>query len=359
MIHAAVDGGNIMKKISVVGAGVMGTALAIHVAKNNFRVNLWGTKWDESTLKEMCQTGRSRLLDQDIPDNIELFFEDGLENALEGTGMVILAVSSAGLKSVVEMITPYLGPDSILLSITKGIDEERLCTMSRLIEEILPGNLLGKVAVVKLGGPLRANELAWNKYAEGVFASKDREAARCCQQVFSSPKFRAGITTDIEGVELCAALKNAYAIAIGMVEGLEGEADNPKAALMARGSVEMAEILKANGCNGETALGIAGVGDYYVTAQGGRNRTLGKLIGEGNSFDEALRIMKNQTVEGVPAAKSGYMLVTRLQEQGKLNIKEQAYLLNQLYRVLFEGVSAAEAMEEYWKNEKKNNAVFH
>lgn len=339
-----------MSRVTVIGAGVMGTALAIHIAKNGHMIDLWGTKWDREILQEMAETRMNRLLGQNIPPNINLFQESELEQALQNSKIIVLGVSSAGLKNTIEKISPYLKPQCILLSITKGIAEDSLCTMSKLIKDTIPDNLREVVPVVKLGGPLRANELAAGKYAEGVFASGDIEAASYCQKLFSSSTFRSEVSEDIEGVELCAALKNAYAITIGIVEGLEGEVDNPKAALMARGTVEMAEILQAYGCNPQTALGIAGVGDFYVTAQGGRNRTLGRFLGEGKSFTQAMELMKYQTVEGVPATKSGFRLVKKLELEKKLDTRKQAVLLQQLYRILFEDIAAREAISQYWSS---------
>lgn len=343
-------GGLKMGKVLVLGAGVMGTALSIHLAENNIEVNLWGTKWDAKALKEMEETRQHKALGRHIPKNIKFFYEEELEEAFKDIGLIVIAVSSKGIAGTSKTIAPYLNENHRILSVTKGIDEEHLYTMSNVIEDALPEELKGKVGVIKLGGPIIAMELAHGRYTEGVFGSKDLEAAKYARDLFRSPKFKGNISEDIAGVELCAAFKNSYAIAMGIVEGMEGDMNNPKAALMARGAIEMANILEAYGSNRETALGMAGVGDYYVTSQGGRNGIFGTLLGKGNTIDEAMEIMEHQTVEGLATTKSGYNLLEKLEKEGKLNIKEDAFLFNELHDVLYNGKDVKEAIANYWKS---------
>lgn len=338
-----------MEKAIVVGAGVMGSALAIHLGNNGVPVNLWGTKWDEEVLKDMENTRKHSKLEADLPESISLFHEEQLKESFEQTKLIIIAVSSKGIEPICKTISPCLNEEHIILSVTKGIDEENLYTMSNVIENALPAALREKISIVKLGGPIRANEIANAKYTEGIFASKNIESAKYAQKLFNSPKFKGGISEDIEGVELCAAFKNSYAITMGIVEGLEGNVDNPKAALMARGAVEMANIVEAYNGNRETALGIAGVGDYYVTSQGGRNRTFGVILGGGKTKSQAMDIMENQTVEGITATYNGYKLLKKLEDEGKFNIKEKAPLFQELYWILYEEKPVEEAINSYWE----------
>ena len=337
-----------MEKVLVVGAGVMGTALSIHLANNNLDVNLWGTKWDTDALKEMEKTGEHKALETKLPKNIKFFYEESLEEAFKDVVLVVIAVSSQGIESVSKTLGQYLNENHKILSVTKGIDEKHLYTMSDVIENALPEHLKGKIGVIKLGGPIIAMELAQDIYTEGVFGSKNLEAAKYARDLFTSPTFKGNISEDIAGVELCAAFKNSYAILMGIVEGLEGDRNNPKAALMARGSMEMANILEGYGSNRETALGMAGVGDYYVTSQGGRNGIFGKLLGEGNTIESAMEIMEHQTVEGLITTKSGYDLLKKLESENKINIKEETFLFNELYQVLYKGKDVKEAIANYW-----------
>jgi glycerol-3-phosphate dehydrogenase (NAD(P)+) len=337
-----------MQKVTVLGAGVMGTALAIHLAKQKNEVKLWGTRWDNVTIENYKATGKCEKLNTDIPSGVEFFLVDELEKALQDSSIVILAVTSDGIRDITESISHYINKDIIIANIAKGIEEKSLMTMSEIIEDSLSGQLKN-IPVVKIGGPLRAIEVANEVFSEAIFASKNIEAARILQRTFKAPYFKSDVTTDIIGVEICAALKNSYAIAIGICEGMYENMDNPKAAMIARGCMELAALVKAKGGNMETTLGLAGIGDLYVTAQGGRNRALGKLLGQGKSMKDALEEMKNQTIEGYSAAKVGYKLAKTLEEEGKLKLSDIS-LLAELYRVLFEDKPAVEALKDYWSN---------
>lgn len=337
-----------MGKVVTIGAGAMGSALAIHLANNGHEVNLWGTKWDEEILKEMESTGKHKRHGVEMPKNISYFYEDQLEEAFEGVKLVVIAVISSGIEGTSKMIAPYLKEGQSILSATKGIDEENLYTMSDVIENALPEELRDKVSIVKLGGPIIATELAQGKYAEGVLASKNMEAARYAGDLFASPRFKVNLSQDIEGVEICAAFKNTYAISMGIVESMEEGSDNSKAALMARGTVEMANIVEAYGGDRNTASAIAGVGDYYVTSRGGRNGVFGQFLGENKTVEEALEAMDGQTVEGYAATLNGYKFLRKLEDEGKINMEKDVPLFLELYNVIYNGKSVKDAIDSYW-----------
>lgn len=336
------------KRVSVLGAGVMGTALAIHLARKGIEVKLWGTKWDTAAIELYKKTGRCEKLETDLPDGIKYCFEDQLEYAVKDADIVILAVTSDGVKNITQAISLFISRDVVIANIAKGIDEATFMTMSEIIEDCLPEHLKG-IPVAKIGGPLRAIEVAKGIYSEAMFACKNIEAARELSEVFKSPYFKSEVTDDIVGVEICAALKNAYAIAVGICEGIHPGMDNPKSAIFAQCCMELARFAVARGGRAETALGLAGTGDFYVTAQGGRNRTLGKLLGEGMNIDEALRHMANQTIEGYQAAKVGYKLLMEMEKKG-LAKAEDFPILVKLYEILFEGKPAPQAFADYWKS---------
>lgn len=340
-----------MDNIIVLGAGVMGTALAIHLGNNGHKVNLWGTEWDGEAIDKMKETKEHQGLGAKIPETISFYYHDELEEALKGTKLVIIAVISKGMESISKTIAPYMKEDNVILSVTKGIDENSLNTMSTVIEDAISGELKDKIGVVKLGGPIIASELANGKYTEGVFASRKIEAAKYARDLFKSNKFKGGISEDTMGVDLCAAFKNSYAITMGIVEGVEKDTNNPKAALMARGAIEMANIVEAYGGSRETALGIAGVGDYYVTAQGGRNGKFGSLLGQGNTKEEALEIMNNQTVEGLAITLNGYKLLEKLESEGKLDMKKDTPLFLELYKILYKDKPVRDGIDSYWISE--------
>lgn len=336
------------RKVLIIGAGIMGSSVAIHLARNNHKVNLWGTQWDKEILDYMKTNKRHEALDIDLPDGIDFYYDSQMEEAFKDVKLVIIAVISKGMAYISKKINPYLNKDHIILTVTKGIDEESLRTMTQVVYQSLPEKLKDQIPIVKLGGPIIASELAKGRYTEGVFASKSLDSASYLADLFKSPKFKSNISRDIDGVELCAAFKNSYAIAMGIIEGLEGDYNNPKAAIMARGAIEMANIVEAFGGERETALGIAGVGDYYVTSQGGRNGKFGLLLGRGKSIGEAMDEMKNVTIEGIPMTANGYMLLRDLEDRGLIDLKREVPLFLQIYNILYKERSVKEAIDTYW-----------
>lgn len=339
-----------MKKILIIGAGIMGTAVAVHLGNNGHRVNLWGTQWDRDTLDILSRSKRHDVLNVELPESVNLFYEEELEEAFREIDLIVIAVISKGMDSISKKINPYLDEDHIILTVTKGIDDNSLHTMTRVVEDSLPSVLKNKLRIVKLGGPIIAKEFANGKFTEGIFACKDIVAAKYVSDIFKSPKFKSNVSTDINGVELCAAFKNSYAIAMGIMEGLEGDFFNSKAALMARGAVEMANIVEAIGGNRETALGIAGVGDFYVTSQSGRNGKFGLHLGRGKSPEEALEIMDNATVEGISMTLNGYKLLKELEEDGRINLEKDLPLFLEIYNILYKGKPISQAMYSYWSS---------
>lgn len=338
-----------MERILIIGAGVMGSALSVHLANNGHGVNLWGTQWDREIIKEMEDRRYHPALNVDIPENINLFYDDQLEEAFKDARVIIIAVIAKGMKAICQVLKPYFKKGQIILTVSKGLDDDSLHTMSRVVEESLPQGLRGQISIVKLGGPLIAKELAKDTYSEAIFASKDIEAAQYMSILFKSPKFRTSVTEDIDGVEICAAFKNTYAITMGILEGIEGGYSNPKAALMARAVDEMGKIVAAFGGRKETAYGIAGLGDLYVTSLSGRNGRFGQLIGQGKSKDEALRLMDNATVEGLAMTLNGYSFLKALEGEGRINLKEELPLFYQTYQILHQGEGVEKAVEEIWK----------
>ncbi len=337
-----------MNKILIIGAGIMGSALAVHLGNNDQEVNLWGTQWDNEILDGLKNTGSHKGLDVSIPNSVNLYYNHQLEEAFKDVKLIIIAVISKGMAYISEKINPYLNKDHIIMTVTKGIDDDTLTTMTQVVEQSLPYDLKNQISIVKLGGPIIAKELASGKFTEGIFASKDIEAAKSIAEIFRSHKFKASISNDIEGVELCAAFKNSYAIAMGIIEGLEGDSNNAKAAIMARGSLEMANIVEAFGGSRETALGIAGVGDFYVTSQGGRNGIFGSHLGQGKTIEEALESMNHATVEGISMTLNGHSLLKELEYQGRLNFQRDLPLFLEIYNILYEDKPIKEAIDNYW-----------
>lgn len=337
-----------MDKTVIIGAGVMGTALAIHLANNGKEVALWGTKWDKDALDQIKKEGFHPALEGiEVPKSLEIFYEDQLEEALADRKLIILAVLSQGIEDMSKEIAPLLVEGQIIGNISKGIHGESLQTMTGLIESSL-GDKASLVSFVKVGGPIIARELASGGYTQAIFASRNLEAARTVYEIFTNDRFRATVSEDIDGVELCASFKNCYAITMGIMDGLEAQSNNGQAALMTQGVLEMSRIAKAYGGELETAYGVAGLGDYYVTSQGGRNGIFGGHLGRGSSIEEARELMNYQAVEGIPATENGYKLLEKLEDQNKINIKEDLPLFIQLYEILVNGKAPDKAMGDFW-----------
>lgn len=339
-----------MKRVAVLGAGAMGTAVAVHLRRNGSYVNLWGTERDEEVVRVLQEVRRCPRLDVALPPGIEVFPADELGRSLDGVEGVIIAVVSDAVEPVVRRMLPWLHDSTIIINLAKGIHPTGL-TMLQLIRRILIEEYgLMKLALVMMGGPARAIEIVRGMYTEIVLSSSDKEAAQQCLKAFRGPTLRARFVRDVIGVELCAALKNGFAIAIGICEGLQPASDNMKAALFSEASLELGKIVTAAGGNPETVLGPAGVGDLYVTAQGGRNRSLGKMLGEGGAVESAVERMQatGQTIEGYGAVQDGYSLARLLEKEGKLEIDRDLPLLNGLYVILFEGKPVDEVIRGYW-----------
>jgi glycerol-3-phosphate dehydrogenase (NAD(P)+) len=331
-----------MERIAVLGAGVMGTAIASHLNNLKHQVNLWGTDLDEEVIK----TRRQKRLNVELVETINVFYQHDIQGALRGTKLVVLCVKAAAVDTVFKYVSTYLRAGMVILNIAKGIPDPPHLTLSDSINSRLPRSLLGNISLVAMGGPARAEEIVRGTITEVVLASSDTEAASFCCRILHGPTFITTSSTDFVGVELCAAMKNSFAILLGIGEGIQ-RGDNLKAALMARSIEEMAKIVIAVGGKMETVLGPAGVGDLYLTAAGGRNRTLGKLVGEGIPVKRALEKMRKQTVEGYTTLRGIHRIVTELEREKKLNIKTDLLLFHNLYRTFYENTPVQMILKNY------------
>jgi len=287
-------------KIAILGIGTWGSALAMTLRKNNHSLSLWTfSKEEEAELKKTREP--KNLPGTRFAEDIEI--TTSLETALRDKELLIFAVPSLFTRSVGEQVKEFVTPKQILLTVSKGIEEKSLLTMSQVLEEIFPKN---PVAVPS--GPSPAEEVSRFLPTTIVCAAKEEECAKKIQKAFLSDSFRVYINKDVLGVEIGAALKNVIALAAGIADGL-GYGDNTKAALITRGIAEIARLGQAMGGHLETFAGLSGIGDLIVTcaSKHSRNRKAGVLIGEGLSYEEAMKEV-GQVVEGVYAAKAALAL---------------------------------------------------
>lgn len=324
-------------KITVLGSGGWGTALALLLTDNGHDVTLWSHSARRSALLEQAREN-PRLPGVPLPEALHL---SAALDSLRESGAVVMATPSFAVRETARMAAPLLREDAVVVSAAKGVERDTALCMTQVIEEELGGK--GRVAA--LSGPSHAEEVGRRAPTGCVAASRDMAAAELVQDVFMSPRFRVYTNSDVLGVELGAALKNVLALCCGISDGM-GLGDNTKALLMTRGMTEMARLGVALGGRKETFAGLSGMGDLIVTCTSmhSRNRRCGILVGQGKSVEEAMKEV-GATVEGYYAALSAHQLAEKAGVE--MPICECAY------RVLYEGQSVREVVGALMSRNKK------
>ncbi|MEW5725024.1 MAG: NAD(P)H-dependent glycerol-3-phosphate dehydrogenase [Thermodesulfobacteriota bacterium] len=312
------------EKLAVVGAGSWGTALAWHLARKGLEVDLWVY---EPEVCEQIKSGRENktfLPGVPLPENVHV--SNDLEEVVPGHGVVLMVVPSHVMRPVTSRLAGFVLPGALLCSAAKGIENETFLTMTQVIEEELPQDLVWRRAC--LSGPTFAREVSQGLPTAVTVACPDREAARRMQNLLSSKMMRVYASNDLIGVELGGALKNIFALAAGIADGL-GLGANARAALITRGLAEMSRLGVKMGANPLTFMGLAGLGDLVLTCTGdlSRNRTVGLKLGRGLKLPDILAEMK-MVAEGIKTARSVYGLAKR--EGVAMPITEE------VYRILYE-----------------------
>lgn len=302
-------------KIMIVGSGAWGTALALLLVRNGHMVTLWSHCKEESDV--LAATHCNPLL-PGVPLPDTLHFTDQPEEAAQAE-LLVFATPSFAVRATAQRFAPYIGANTILVSVTKGIENGTGLRMSELIVQET-----GKT-VVALSGPSHAEEVSREIPTGLVAACPDRALAEQVQSIFMCSKLRVYTSPDIIGVELGAAHKNVIALCTGICDGM-GYGDNTRALLMTRGLAEVARLGMAMGASRETFAGLAGVGDLIVTCTSmhSRNHRAGILIGQGVGVQEAMRQV-GAVVEGYYAAESAWELAKRHQVQ--MPITEAAHAI--------------------------------
>lgn len=326
-----------MENIVVYGAGVMGTALAIHLAADH-HVTLWGTPWDKERIERMRKDKKAAEFQVCMPNALQLSTSEDFVN-VEAADLVVLAVASQGLESSMHTIANRLSKTTTIATITKGFDPKTHLPVTAVIEKVLSEKGLEGTHPVKIAGPLRAVEVAKGVLSSAVFASSNEKAAMHCVRLFTRTNMWTKISNDPLGVDIASAFKNAYAIWVGIVDALWPGLDNPKSAIVGQAIIELGYIVRSLGGKEETVLGPAGVGDFYVTISGGRNVALGRKLGLRLTLGEAMQEMQDKTVEGIAAARDGAKYLENIEQSDTLFANLP--LLAGLNRVLFESADPA------------------
>ena len=327
-----------MKKVTVIGSGSWGTALAVMLAENGHEVFIWTRRQDavDELLKE--RTNKKYLPGVVIPDSIQATTDR--KEAVDGADIVILAVPSRAVAQTVRDFAPYLKTWQILVNVAKGLEPETLFLLSDVIKREAP-----QCEVCVLSGPSHAEEVSRGLPTTCVAGAHSKAAAEYVQSLFMSPVFRVYTSPDMLGIELGGALKNVIALAAGTADGL-GCGDNTKAALITRGIAEITRLGTVMGGKPETFSGLTGIGDLIVTCASmhSRNRRAGILIGKGYTMDEAMKEVK-MVVEGVYSAKAAL----KLAEKYHVTMP----IVEQVNEVLFDGKSAKDALAELMLRDKR------
>ena len=322
-------------KVSVVGSGAWGTALAIRLHKNGHDVTMW--TFETNLIEEMEATRRNpRLPGAVLPEGLKISGDYG---CVRGSSLVVIASPSFPMRSVCRGVAPYIDENAVIVSVTKGIEEASSKRMSEIVAEET-----GKKVVV-LCGPSHAEEVSLDIPTGLLAACEDQALAEFVQDAFMSEHLRVYTSADPMGAELGAALKNVIALCAGVCDGL-GYGDNTKAMLMTRGLTEMARLGVAMGASKDTFAGLTGVGDLIVTCTSmhSRNRRAGILIGQGKDVQTAMKEV-GAVVEGYYAAKSAWALAQKMGVE--MPITEAAY------KVLYEGLDARDVTSALLMRQKK------
>jgi len=338
-----------MSNIAIIGAGAWGTALSIVLGrKETHQVRLWAHE------KEVCESIAQRRVNdkflpgQTIPACVTPC--NDLAEALEGASIVVSVMPSQHCRGLFERMRPHLHAETMIVSATKGLEEDSLLRMTEVIAQVCNRGDRPPLRIGALSGPSFALEAARGDPTAIAVASQDEELARTVQQEFSHASFRIYTNEDPVGVELGGALKNTIAIAAGVSAGL-GLGHNSVAALITRGLAEMTRLVVACGGKAETMAGLAGLGDLVLTCTGGlsRNRSVGAELGRGRKLPEILAGMHGAVAEGIFTTTAAVGLA---RERGvEMPITEQ------MHAILHEGKSPREAIYELMTRSSKSEAL--
>ncbi len=329
-------------QVAVIGAGGWGTALAILLTTGGHRVRLWARR--ESLCARMQQTRENALYLPGAALPEQLALTSSLAHALMDAELILFAVPSHALRPLAQDIAPRLQGDSLLVSATKGIEEDSFVTMSTVLSETYGQHVENRIAV--LSGPSFAAEVARHCPTAVTLAARDKRVAATLQRVFSSGRFRVYTTTDVIGVEVGGAVKNVIALAAGVSEGL-GYGHSARAALITRGLAEMKRFAVRLGAEEQTLSGLSGMGDLILTCTSNlsRNYSVGVRLARKERLDAILRNM-SMVAEGVRTSRSVFTLARRL--------SVDMPIVEQVYALLYEGKSPDSVLADLLAREMKS-----
>jgi glycerol-3-phosphate dehydrogenase (NAD(P)+) len=328
-----------MTAVSVLGAGSWGTALALLIARNGHPTALWGHHAEHMAKLSAARCNERYLPGACFPDKLRVVAD--LAEAVESAEILVVAVPSHAFRSILTCLAPYLRPETKIAWATKGLELQSGKLLHQVTEDVLGPNIPAAV----LSGPSFARDLAANLPTAITVASRQVEFAKTLAELLHNNRFRAYTTDDIIGVQLGGATKNVLAIAAGVADGL-GFGANSRAALITRGLAEMIRLGLALGGKSETFMGLAGVGDLILTCTDNqsRNRRFGLGLGKGIPREQITAEI-GQEIEGILTTKVIYQLAQ--------NLGIEMPITEQTYKILYEGLSPLEAVNNLLLREQK------
>jgi glycerol-3-phosphate dehydrogenase (NAD(P)+) len=325
-------------KTAILGSGAWGTALAWLWGKDGRQISLWGHNAARVMRMQKTRENHDYLPGVKLPESVDVTSE--LSDCGEADLIVFVTPSTALREIATRLQELIVNPRALFLSCTKGVEHLTGMRMSQIIREVFPGH-----GIAVLSGPNLAVEIAQNLPTATVIGCDDLNCAASLQNILGSSRFRIYTSQDVVSIELGGALKNVFALAAGISDGL-GLGDNSKAALVTRSLAELVRLGIAMGGNANAFYGLSGAGDLIVTcySERSRNHTVGKRLGRGEPVAQIIRSMQ-AVAEGIPTARSAWECARRL------NIATP--IIDQIYAVLYEEKKPTVALEELLRREQK------
>ena len=326
-----------MAIVTIIGSGMMGSALAFPARENGNEVRLVGTHLDRDIIETCKKTNRHPKFVKDFPEGLKFYQIEDMEQAIDGADLIIGGVSSFGVEWFADKVLPALHEDVPVITVTKGLmdmPDGTLITYPAYWQQRLEG-MGKKLSLNAIGGPCTSYELVAHDQTEVAFCGEDLQTLRWIRSIMETDYYHISITTDVVGIESAVALKNGYALGVALTIGLNQkefglDSDlhfNSQAAVFYQSLREMAKLLEFQGAGTLDNLAV-GIGDLYVTVYGGRTRLIGILLGRGLRIDEAKAELNGVTLESLVVAERVARAVRKSAQMGKLDLADFPLLLH-------------------------------
>ncbi|MBE5760374.1 MAG: glycerol-3-phosphate dehydrogenase [Clostridiales bacterium] len=326
-----------MAVITIVGSGMMGSALAFPARENGHEVRLVGTHLDRDIIDTCIKTDRHPKFTRDFPKGLKYYQIESLEEALLGADLVIGGVSSFGVEWFADHVLPKIAENTAVLTVTKGLmDLEcgKLITYPAIWQKKLD-DMGKKLSLCAVGGPCTSYELVFHDQTEVAFCGADMEVLKYVRSLMTTDYYHISLSTDITGIESAVALKNGYALGVALTIGvnqknfgIDSELHfNSQAGVFGQAVREMQRLLDIQGAGTLDNLSV-GVGDLYVTVYGGRTRLIGILLGRGLDIDEAKKELNGVTLESLVVAERVARAIRKKAEKGEVDLNDFPLLMH-------------------------------